>query len=93
MRAALALWLMASAAPAQSVCGPIDKLAGSLSSKYGELPGPLGIVQSMLMRVYVNKTTGTFTILIVRPDGMACVSIAGEGWQPGDAPDKPEKSL
>lgn len=93
MKAALALFLMTTAAQAQAVCMPLDKvIVGLEGGKIQEQSSGAGISAGMLLRLFVNAKTGTWTFLQIRPDGIACILLAGDGWQ---WPDKkiPGKAL
>lgn len=51
-----------------------------LASKYGEHPVAAGVAQSGMVYVTANPETGTFTVLLRRPDGISCILVAGRGW-------------
>jgi hypothetical protein len=75
---------MTTAAQAQtaSVCAPVDKMiAGLRDGTFKERPAGAGVINNMLMRLFINPTTGTFTFIVIRPDGIACIMTAGDGWQ------------
>ncbi len=39
------------------------------------------------LTVYVGKDSGTWSIVLTRPDGLVCIIVAGFNWQripPGD---------
>jgi len=73
-------------------CGnPVD-LAQRLASEYGEAVTARGIDGGgNLVLVYSNATTQTWTVLVARPGGPACVVATGEGWEQTEyvAPAKP----
>jgi hypothetical protein len=39
-----------------------------------------------LLEVYASEETGTWTILVTRPDGVACLIAAGQMWDGTPAP-------
>jgi hypothetical protein len=88
----IAFWLatFASPAPAQSVapknpCGPSKAIAEMLLQKYGERPAFAGIADNNTPTlIFTNPKTGSFTITIRRPGGLACLMTAGESWTPVD---------
>ncbi len=76
-------------AEAQQVpCAPRDIVVERLKSGYGESPAGLGIQSSgQLIEVWAAPGTGTWTVLMSRPDGNTCVVASGTDWQHLD-PDK-----
>jgi hypothetical protein len=53
----------------------------------------MGLHQSdAVMEIYASEETGTWTILVTRPDGQACLIAAGRMWEahmtPARAPGK-----
>lgn len=83
MRHALAaLALIASPAAAQNVpCAPLKPMLDNLSARYGETPQFAGVLPTGARVVAVaNGKTGTFTVIIQKPDGMACMILTGDGW-------------
>jgi len=89
--AALMVALYGAPVAAQQVCDLHETQSNQLKSRYGEqrigfgMSGPAAIVE-----IWANTETGTWTILVVYPDGMSCLKAAGESWQtdppvsPGD---------
>ncbi len=68
-------------ASAQSACGKRIDLVKIIAGKYKELPRALAIAgESNLLEVYVSET-GSWTILITRPPGVACIVAAGQSWE------------
>lgn len=55
-------------------------MAEQLASKYGEQPIAAGVAQSGMVYITANAETGTFTVLLRRPDGISCILVAGRGW-------------
>ncbi|MCH7936853.1 MAG: hypothetical protein IH994_07160 [Proteobacteria bacterium] len=69
-------------AAAAMLCGSRNDVAEDLAKNHGELPVSWGLIgNSHLIEVFVSPTGG-FTIIVTRPDGLACVMAAGENWQP-----------
>jgi len=77
----LALALMSSPAVAQQACGPWRIASAALARTYGEHPIEMGQAGSVILTVLANPTTGTFTIVAVRPDGIACLVASGLHWR------------
>jgi hypothetical protein len=78
-------------ADAQQQCPPRAQLVESLAKKFGETQRTMGYVGgannapvTAVMETYANDTTGTWTILLAKPDGTACMMASGGGWI-GDA--------
>ena len=65
---ALALWMLPASAEPQS-CGNRATIVDRLATRFG------------VVETYANDTTGTWTILLSRPDGETCIVTYGEGWQ------------
>ena len=77
----LALTLLASPAAAQQSCAPYDSIHTHLSQKYGESIQVMGAINGgVTMFVYANTDNGSWTIVIVQPNGLACVRAVGEDY-------------
>ena len=72
----------------QSECDSIIKIAKHLDVKYGEVPVAFGVQNDgRLMEIYTSEASGTWTVIVISPDGIGCVVAAGKGWEilpPGD---------
>jgi hypothetical protein len=65
----------------QLPCGNRDDMVESLFSQYREQPRAMGIANhTAIIEVFTSKT-GTWTILLTRPDGASCIVSAGEDWE------------
>ena len=74
------LWPTPTAA--QSVCQPRADLVGHLARKYGEAPVAVGLASTGgLVEVIATPNGSTWTIIVTRPDGWACMVAAGQGWR------------
>ncbi len=83
--ALVALCIMLTALPrsadAQFQCGAPAEIVSALSERFGEASAARGVTAGgRLLRLFVSEA-GTWTILIVLPDGRACVVGHGDGWQ------------
>lgn len=60
---------------------PLEAAEAQLRDKYGESPRFQGLAEGMgaLVMVWLNELTGTWTLLIVKPDGTACLVGEGQG--------------
>lgn len=86
--ATLAFTLLTPGVGQASVCAERDSMISKLKDKYGEAERGMGLSGSeAVIEVWSSEKTGTFTIVMTRPDGMSCVVAAGDSWI--DAP--PEK--
>lgn len=62
-------------------CDDAAALAAQLSAGYREKPVAHGVTAGgRMLQVFVSKG-GTWTIVVVLPDGRACVVSHGDGWQ------------
>jgi hypothetical protein len=67
----------ADARPA--VCAAYRVHAKYLADRFGEMPMFAGTVEDgIVLRLFVNRATGSWTALLVRTDGVSCVASAGE---------------
>ncbi len=76
---------------AQGQCGTHAGMMAQLDREYSEGRIGLGLSGPMsAFEIWVSAETGTWTILQIYPNGMACVRASGERWQsdvpyiPGD---------
>lgn len=86
---AVALILPAGRAQAAQCAGLADVLAG-LAARWSEQVLWQGGAQGgTSFAITVNPDGTTWTALMLRPDGMACVVASGAGWTAGPAPKAP----
>lgn len=82
--AALVFGAAALAPPAMAqstVCMPRDALTASLQTKYSETLGGGGLQSAgRLIELWRSVETGTFTIILTRPNGTSCVLASGAHW-------------
>lgn len=65
---------------AQSVCGARDKIVKRLVDSYQESRHAMGLAANgNLVEIFVAES-GSWTVLITRPDGPTCVAGVGEDW-------------
>lgn len=81
--AVIGLALAAASAPASAAmpCAPRDQLRADLAARYGETPVARGVVGDRHVFEVYAAPTGSFTVVVTRPDGLSCVMAAGDGWQ------------
>ena len=71
-----------------ATCLERAKLTEVLQGTYHEIPRGAGLLSPVQMfEIWTSPATGSFTVLITRPDGVACIIAAGRLWQ--DAPQPP----
>ena len=88
MKIALAALLAAlSCAPASNAfavqvqCAKHNQMVGLLSKKYSENPVAMGTVsEDRYMQLFVSLE-GSWTILVTKTDGQACIVAAGNNWE------------
>lgn len=80
---AIALATVAIPATAQQQqCAPYESVVTQLADGYQEQLRTLGLAANGAVVVqFANEETGTWTILVVSPQGIACLIASGENWQ------------
>ena len=72
---------LAPPASAQSACGPHEIIAERLAVNHGEELLGRGLQSpKSLFEIWRSPDTGTWTIVMLRPDGTACVMASGFAW-------------
>lgn len=91
-RAGLALLLsMLGATAALATCGPADVARDRLARGYGEELMASGLSGGgVLFEFWADPASGSWTILMVRPDGVACIGASGGDLELGLSPARPE---
>lgn len=72
---------MASPAFAQPQCAPYEAVAVGLYRNYGEELASRGLSAGMILETWANVETGTWTIIAVGPDLVACLVTSGDGFE------------
>lgn len=76
---------LAPFAPAQAqggLCGQRDQVIAQLKGVHGESRQSVGLQRNArVMETYANPETGTWTIIVSSPTGVACLVAAGEAFQ------------
>ncbi len=70
--------MLAPAAAQNPQCGPKMAVASQLAQQFGEVPIVSGISLNNSMKFFGNPRTGSWSMIFVRPDGIACVLAVGE---------------
>lgn len=62
-------------------CEPRDNIVAQLAERLGETRWSVGLLgNAAVMETYVNAETGSWTIIVSLPTGMACPIAAGEAF-------------
>ena len=89
MRPFLILAALLAVSPAysahdQQVCGPRHEAVEQLALKYNEHAIGAGLsARGFVLEIYVSES-GTWTALMVKPDGTACLADSGSLWRAPD---------
>jgi hypothetical protein len=82
----LAAAIASPPAGAAGPCYPRDAIHAHLAERYGERPVGAGVTAGQLVELLVRPDGASWTILVIRPDGLACPVAAGEDWTGASAP-------
>lgn len=86
---ALVLMVMALVAsparPQELPCIPREALEAQLLQRYGETVAGAGMTPMGPLYLTVNPETGSFSIIQLKRDGMACLIAGGRGWASTEA--------
>lgn len=78
VRVALGLWLAASVPALAAPCSDADGVRERLSSAFGEVLDGAGNARAgHRVEVWTNRARGTWTMLVITPDGLACMAASG----------------
>lgn len=73
--------ILPGASMAQTNCAPRATIVERLASKYQETMIGGGLQNATtLLEIWTSETTGSFTVLMTRPDGTSCVVSSGQNW-------------
>jgi len=84
--AAVAAVLISAAAGAEGVCGSRQAALDYLLSRYREVPRAMGLAADGRLVELLVAPNGSWTLLVSRADGLACVVATGEAWEQVPAP-------
>ena len=70
-----------SLANGRPVCGPRDQALRQLENRHSEQVFGRGLAPdgTAIVELFVSKS-GSWTVLVSRPDGRSCIVAAGESW-------------
>lgn len=77
---------LVSPAGAAGPCYPRDAIRAHLAERYGERPAGVGLAGGLLVELLTRPDGASWTILVIRPDGLACPVAAGEDWKAVNEP-------
>lgn len=66
---------------AQNLCGQRVDIIDTLKKRYQEEPVSMGLAGNGGVVEVFASTKGSWTIIVTRPTGVACVVSAGEAWE------------
>jgi hypothetical protein len=82
---AAALYLASTtqaAAQSQANCGPRAAVVAQLAERYGETRQYVGIgSNNAMVEVFASDASGSWTILVTMPSGVACLVASGEAFE------------
>ena len=75
-------------------CAKRDMIVERLKSKYSESFAGGGLqasrTKNSVVEVWASKETGTFTVILTTPEGLACIVATGTDWYQAHLVDTPE---
>lgn len=78
----LVLGAMPVYAQSSLTCQDRAKLVSTLEDKYNERLDSIGLqTPELLLEIWSSDDTGSFTVLITKPNGVSCVVASGKNWQ------------
>ena len=77
----IGLGAFSSSAQAQTMCGEHSTVVASLEKTYSETPVSIGLASNGAVIEVLASPSGSFTIILTQPNGVACVMAAGENWE------------
>ncbi len=74
-------------AAGRGACAARGEVVAKLAERFGETLRSVGPARSDgVVELYASATTGSWTILVTRPDGLSCLLAAGERWHEAPKP-------
>jgi hypothetical protein len=68
-----------------AACAERGQIVAGLAEIYGERPYAIGLAaRNQLVEVFAAPETGSWTIIMTTPDGIACLIAAGEHFERSD---------
>lgn len=73
------------AAQTGGICGDRESVVQMLADRYGEARQSMGLQHDgIILEMFANVETGTWTVLLTYSSGMTCLVATGEAWQQVD---------
>lgn len=80
MRSMILALCLAAPAQAQTPCTGLPDALAALAARYAEAPRVSGLMANGQLMIITASEAGGFTVLIVTPEGLACMAASGEGF-------------
>ena len=77
----LAVLLWAAPVQAQAVCGEYEYIKSTLNSRFQETVREMAVTDGGRLVERFEAPSGTWTLILRLPSGMACVMASGEDWE------------
>ncbi len=81
-----ALILLAIPAQGQTPCTGLPDALAALAARYAEAPRVSGLMANGDLMIITASEAGGFTVMLVTPEGLACMAASGEGFALVEAP-------
>lgn len=81
----LAILVAGPGAAQGAQCGPTADVAARLAQGWGETPVAMGLNGQVMVQLWGNAETGTWTLTATTAAGLTCVVGSGEGFAFADA--------
>lgn len=85
-----AAFLWVSPIKAQAPCMAHETLTAYLAERFAEQPRGLGLITDQRVMELFVSAEGTWSVVLTDRHGIACLVMAGEGWDQVPAPPAPE---
>ena len=86
MRSMILALCLAAPAQAQTPCTGLPDALAALAARYAEAPRVSGLMANGQLLIITASEAGGFTVMLVTPDGQACMAASGEGFGLIEAP-------
>lgn len=80
---AVAFILAAIASPALAMryCGPLESIERNVIVRAGQVPVAIGLLKENMVKLFVNQTTGSWTLLLITANRVACIEAVGQDME------------
>jgi hypothetical protein len=62
-------------------CAPKALIEEALGTRFGEVAFAMGMAVGNVVKFFSNPQSGSWTVVVIRPDGIACVVAQGENFE------------